>query len=311
MLQFVQDKTYAIDEVEGQILDSLPSRKPNFTSTGIKMFANLKKKIESEVGDLSRLTPNLRSVTQSEKMTPLSSRHNSVSSLASETSYTTKMTSPMSPNESYQGQSLFGSGGTGSSGGMGAAGGRSDNTQQKLKRIYEEKLQTQELDFAWRLNSKDDEISKLQKQVEHINTLLHSKEFETQQKLVRVQEDMDSLEGFSQQENAKIKHLLLNREEELSQLRATVMMKESAMAEIEAEMKSITVENDRLKKSLDEVVGRQGNLMSALNKAAEDEELKKKLSDLEGRVKLYDAEHRKTFLLRNFKIKFRRYSKKR
>lgn len=136
------------------------------------MFANLKKKIEAEVGDLSKLTPSFRSITQSERMTPLSSRHNSVSSLTSEPSPFSNsnkasgglVSSPTEPG--FQSTPLSGANG----------GGKMDAVQQKLRRQYEEKMQTLESDFAWRLSSKDEEIGKLQKQLDHLNGVLHSKE---------------------------------------------------------------------------------------------------------------------------------------
>lgn len=141
-----------------------------------EMFANLKKKIELEVGDLSRLTPSLRN---SEKLTPLSSRHNSVSSLTSETStsYTNKLSSPTT-NPPFDQAQHYGKHHEGASNNNGGTSKLDNSIQQnKVKRQYEEKIQTLELDLAWRLSSKDEEITKLKKQLEHANTLLHSKEY--------------------------------------------------------------------------------------------------------------------------------------
>jgi hypothetical protein len=121
------------------------------------MFANLKKKIESEVGDLSRL--NLRSITSmsSEKMTPLSSRHNSVSSLASETTSTSLsnklISSPLSPPQQDHTSGGGGASASASSRQEGSAannGGNKTDKDNRIRRQFEEKIQTLELDFAWR-----------------------------------------------------------------------------------------------------------------------------------------------------------------
>lgn len=105
------------------------------------MFANLKKKIESEVGDLSRLAPANVLNRNNANSSTLSSRHPSVSSLTSEPPNlnVSGLLVPLSPNP------VEGGGGGSSGGGASGvtpsrSGGGSSLIGIKVKQL-EEKLQ--------------------------------------------------------------------------------------------------------------------------------------------------------------------------
>lgn len=108
------------------------------------MFANLKKKIESEVGDLSRLAPS-NVLGRNTSSSTLSSRQPSVSSLTSEPANLSGI--PVSPNPLEFG------GGVGSSVTPSRVGGGHSLHSIKIKQL-EEKLQVSvkwvELGFKWR-----------------------------------------------------------------------------------------------------------------------------------------------------------------
>lgn len=253
------------------------------------MFANLKKKIESEVGELSRLAPsslvNRASTTTS---SALSSRHASVSSLVSEPASfnPSNQSAPVQPHspllDSAPGNSsssnnpaasrfAFLPGSSAGNTGLTSSGSSSSLHAMKIKGL-EEKLQSQESDFAWRLSNKDDEISSLNKTVEILTTQLRAQDTEVKKKLVRVQEDIDDLEGFSQQENAKLKHLLLNKEEELGRLRSSVVGFENQVDGLNQRVKELGVENNRLGVLVDKLEDRGRNRIKSTGSANDEDD---------------------------------------
>jgi len=79
-----------------------------------------------------------------------------------------------------------------------------------MKKSFEERLQNQEADFAWKYSSKEEELEKIRVEKRKADELVRTMEGSYQNKMTRVQDDMDQLEGFTKQEMAKVKHLVPN-----------------------------------------------------------------------------------------------------
>ena len=79
-----------------------------------------------------------------------------------------------------------------------------------MKKSYEEKLQNQEADFAWKYSAKEDELEKIRIEKRKLEDIVKNREETYQTKMTRVHDDMDELEGFAKQETAKVKHLVIN-----------------------------------------------------------------------------------------------------
>lgn len=80
-----------------------------------------------------------------------------------------------------------------------------------LKKSYEDKIQNQEADFAWKYSAKETQIEKLNTENKNLGEKLRILEDQSknyQSKMTRVQDDIDQLEGYTKQEMAKVKHLV-------------------------------------------------------------------------------------------------------
>jgi predicted nuclease with TOPRIM domain len=77
-----------------------------------------------------------------------------------------------------------------------------------IKKTYEEKLQNQEADFAWKYSTKEDEIEKLRVEKRKLEENVKNVEGIYQSKISRAHDDIDQLEGYTKQEMAKVKHLV-------------------------------------------------------------------------------------------------------
>ncbi|CAG7822042.1 unnamed protein product [Allacma fusca] len=198
------------------------------------MFANLKKKIEEEVGDLSRLTSpiNLAGAlgdrrvggsTQGTNTPNLGSRQSSVASLID--IGPDRPVGQSRPHASNAGQSS-----------QSQRDASNEELQQmkkvnadlklkldNLKKSYEEKLQNQETDFAWKYNTKEDELAQLRNERDRFKDQIKSVESGWQDKYVRVVTELENLEGLSKQENAK----LLNTQNDLQSALVKVAQLES------------------------------------------------------------------------------------
>ena len=79
---------------------------------------------------------------------------------------------------------------------------------ENIQKSYEERLQNQETDFAWKYNTKEDELNQLKSERDRLRDQVKLTETNWQEKYVRVATELENLEGLSKQENAKVKHLV-------------------------------------------------------------------------------------------------------
>ncbi|KAG8223654.1 hypothetical protein J437_LFUL001761 [Ladona fulva] len=222
------------------------------------MFANLKNKIREETGsDIAKLAPILNSPpnTQTKGLGGSSNRHSNYGSTSSLSSFT-------EPDGAKEDTLSDGKGSCGSAGRMGVSGRGDRRGEEEWVRALERrdtewrrKLEEQESEFNTKLEEKESEWSRsldlltsekavLEEEKRDVvrqklaleEALKEAKEYK--KKAIQYQEDMDQLEGFQTQEMAKIKHLLLVKEQELEEKVQQLKESESRAESLRIELRN-------------------------------------------------------------------------
>uniref|UniRef100_A0AAY4DLY1 Golgin subfamily A member 1 n=1 Tax=Denticeps clupeoides TaxID=299321 RepID=A0AAY4DLY1_9TELE len=131
--------------------------------------------------------------------------------------------------------------------------------------------------------------------------------------LFQKRDDLDELEGFQQQELAKVKHMLLRREEQLGQRERELQQKEgqlqtarSSLAEAQAKLhrldgehqencrinEQLQAERDQSEQKVGELEARSRDLQELIQQVSEDfQQSQKKAQDLESSLNSLQTEH--------------------
>lgn len=241
------------------------------------MFANLKNKIREETGsDIAKLAPILSSPpsTQTKGLGSSSNRHSNYGSTSSLSSFTEA--------DGAKEDTLSDGKGSCSSGRV-AVGGRGRSEEDWARALerrdaeWRRKLEDQEMEHTAKLEEKESEWRRsidlltsekavLEEEKRDVvrqklaleEALKEAKEYK--KKAMQYQEDMDQLEGFQTQEMAKIKHLLLVKEQELEE-------KSQQLKESESRAESLRID---LRNHAQQLNNLQEELKKHLSKTEED-----------------------------------------
>lgn len=132
----------------------------------------------------------------------------------------------------------------------------------KLEMEWKRKLEDKEKEWKKQLEAKDEDRLKKERSIAELEkALLLADEFK--EKYCRFQEEKEQLEGFQTQEMAKVKHLLLAKERELSE-------KINAIKEGHSQISSLKLEVNRLRRFEEEISNVQDE-MESLRHSSEQE----------------------------------------
>lgn len=219
------------------------------------MFASLKNKIREETGnDLSKLTAKITSSTVQKIDSFRGKSQSSASSITSIiSSEGVKEDSPLD-REELKCRLL------------------------KLEADFSRRLENKEKEWEEIINSKDKQIINLEKEKEdshkkisELKSKLKTLE-DFQQRLVEHQEDKDQLENFQSQELSKIKHLILQRDEELAE-------KTSALKDASIQLEKLRTEVARLRRQEEQLSDVQENAQTEVAEVKKSLELSENTSE--------------------------------